>query len=180
MLLGTAVVLAVLAAVGLVGSERYVVVHRLLGQPFALLLVATLALAGSFILLLRPRWLGVVIALGALGTGGWLFGLGLFFTSGFGEQAQVGSPNRDYEAVISNEFALIDPVYRVKVRQTHGLLARQWTVGCDEFVNDLRWDGSDTLVLLWDDRENPVEEVGRVKIDPSSGRPLGTSPLSRC
>ncbi|MBO9522978.1 MAG: hypothetical protein J7518_15710 [Nocardioidaceae bacterium] len=179
-LLGGAVLLVVLGLVGLRGADRYVVIDRFLGQPFALLLVATPALAASAVCLLRPLWLSLVIAISGLGVGCWFFGLGMLFTSGYDERQATRSPHGDYEAVLGNEPAFVDPIFSVRVRQTRGLLARQWTIGCDEFVNKLRWDGPDTLVLLWDDRENPIDEVGRVKVDTASGRPLSKSPLGPC
>jgi hypothetical protein len=179
-LLGGAVLLGVLGLVGWRGADRYVVIDRFLGQPFALFLLATPVLAAGVVCLLRPLWLSLVIAISGLGVGCWFFALGLLFTSGAHERQEVRAPDGGYEAVLGDEPAFVDPVFSVRVRQTHGLLARQWTIGCGEFVNGLRWEGQDTLVLLWDDRENPVSEVGRVKVDKTSGRPVSKSPLGAC
>jgi len=90
------------------------------------------------------------------------------------ELAAVASPSDRYEVVVySDSSGVIDPVWRVTIRQRGDLWPDEWTVGCingddgTEFKS-VRWEGRTTLV---------VEATGgtaTVEVNGQTGEPAGS------
>lgn len=172
----TLLVLALLVAaagfVGVLNPGRLVWVERLLDHPYPLgIAAALLATVGVRILLVRqvPRIaVGAVFLAIALGWGlAWMMS-----PRDGGSVATAQGPDRaDYEAVVHRAGSDDEPAWRISVRQTGSLMAREWVVGCvpkegsDGEFGRLLWTAPDQLVIVLE------RERLRISVDPTSGEP---------
>lgn len=90
--------------------------------------------------------------------------------SGNDEVAVVASPNDRYEVVVYRETSVIDPVWRVAVRQRGELWPDQWTVGCingddGTVFKSVRWEDRTTLVV------GATSGTAVVDVDRTTGEP---------
>lgn len=182
-LMALAVVVTAAAVVGVLNPGGFVWTARILHHPYPMLLVAAVLFTVGFRLwcerlLLRVVVGGICLA-SAIGWGSaWVLS-----PRDDGAVATAPAPDRGaYEAVVSRTGDSEDPAWRVSVRQTGSLLAREWPVGCvrptlpQSAFQEVRWAAPDTLVVELE--EGSLD----VAVDPDTGRPeRGTGPgWTRC
>ncbi|MEI5674891.1 MULTISPECIES: hypothetical protein [unclassified Nocardioides] len=175
--------LVVVGAVGVVNPFGLVWVARLLDHPYPMGVAAALLVTVGIRLrldrVLTRLALGSICLAAGLGWGAaWLVSPGED-----GAVATSPAPDRaEYEAVVREAGSDDEPAWRVSVRQTGSLLAREWPVGCaksglpEEAFDRVRWAGPDLLVVELGERSLQVD------VDPATGRPQrGTGPgWTRC
>lgn len=89
-------------------------------------------------------------------------------------------PGTDYEAVLVEGADWIDTVWYVSIRQTRGLLSREWELGCitdddpAHAFKSLTWDGRRTLVVT------TQSESARITVNPRTGHPTSTADIWSC
>lgn len=171
-LLVLALLLAVVGFVGVLNPGRLVWVARLLDHPYPIgVAAALLATVGVRVLLVRqvPRIaLGSVFLAVALG---WAMAWAMSPRDG-GSVATARGPDRaDYEAVVHGAGSDDEPAWRISVRQTGSLMAREWVVGCvpqdgpDGDFGRLLWTAPDQLVVVLQ------RDRLRIAVDPATGEP---------
>lgn len=171
-LLVLALLVATAGFVGVLNPGRLVWVERILDHPYPLgIAAALLATVGFRVLLVRqlPRIaLGSVFLAIALG---WAMAWAMSPRDG-GSVATARGPDRaDYEAVVHAAGSDDDPVWRISVRQTGSLMARQWVVGCvpqdgpDGVFGAVTWTAPDQLVVVLE------HDRLRVSVDAGTGQP---------
>lgn len=184
LLIVLALLVAAAGVLGVLNPGRLVWVERLLRHPYPMGVAAALLLTVGLRLLLDRVLLrlvtGAVCLAAALGWGAaWLVS-----PHDGSAVATARAPDRaQYEAVVRRAGSDDDPAWRVSVRQTGSLLAREWAVGCvrdrspDGGFDHVRWAAPDRLVVEL--REGPAL---RVAVEPDTGRPeRGTGPgWTRC
>lgn len=176
-----ALVAAVLLALGMANPWSLLILDQTLAHPIVIL---TLVFGLSCVAVLRTRWPSWVKVLAAI-VGILLFVLALLVVfatvafrglSGMGAGDETVTPapeGRPYEAVTVEGAAMIDPTWSLSVRQTTGLLAHQWHIGCingdnpENALTAVRWDGPNRLVLVTGDGTQVKVAVEK------NGRPLG-------
>jgi hypothetical protein len=172
---------AALLALGLTNPWSLLILDQTLARPIVVLALV-FGLSGSAVL--RTRWTSWVKVV-AIIVGIVLVVLALLLVSaavasrglsgmGTGDEAVTPAPDgRPYEAVTVEGAAMIDPTWSLSVRQTTGLLAHQWHIGCingdnpDNALTALRWDGPHRLVLVTGDGTQVQVAVEK------DGRPIG-------
>jgi hypothetical protein len=178
-----AVLLTVGAGVGVFNPSHLVWVERVLHHPYPMLFGGAVLFTVGFRLWSRRVLLRFVVGAVCLASAiGWASAW-ILSPSDEGAVATAPAPDRgEYEAVVRHTGSDDEPAWRVSVRQTGSLLAREWAVGCvqqsvphSEFEN-VRWAGPDRLVVELEEGELDVA------VDPRTGRPeRGTGPgWTRC
>lgn len=124
--------------------------------------------------LLKRRWLRLLTAtVGAVAVlAVSAIGLLHFWLEPVRGAAKVAAPSERYSVVVEEGAWGIDTVWRVSVRQSRGLLSREWDVGClngdypPHSFRAARWQYDETVVLITAGRR------ALVRVDTESGRPL--------
>jgi hypothetical protein len=169
---GTALLVA--ATVGVLVGERYVWADRLLNHPFGFGVLAWVLLSAVLIGRLRPGLVQAVLFTGALCGGLVLAGAGVL-SSGVGLPSageEAAAPGASWFAVAAPYTKVIDPAHALTIRQSRGLLSKQWPAGC--LNGDAPGDGYASMGWV-SDRELHVRTAdGRVlsvRVDPGTGQP---------
>jgi hypothetical protein len=89
-----------------------------------------------------------------------------------GEESKVvPSPNERYEVVVYRGSAMVDPVWRIYIRERDDFWPKEWSVGCingdvpRESFKWVRWDGAETLLVA------TRADTARVEVDVETGEP---------
>jgi hypothetical protein len=166
--------MVLLTGLGVMNPGNLVLLDRLLSHPLVFLPVALgLLLTSTATARALPGWAKFVLATPQMllaPVALWLLFLSL---PDMGSSTVPAPDGRAYQAVTEEGGAVIDPIWYVSIRQTSGILARAWEVGClsgDDPANALdgvRWDGPERLIIQTSDR-------GRVVVDvsPTTGHPV--------
>lgn len=172
---------AAAAVVGRLGSEL-VWAERLLDHPIALGVLAAACGTAGVVLVVPWLWLRVVVVIvGAPVTIlGAVFGTWMHYWWQEPELESHPAPDgrgTPYEVVVrSSNAAVIDPAWELQIRQTAGIGARQWELGClngdspDQGYDHVRWRDRSHLVVT-----THGGAVITVTVDPRSGEPLDTT-----
>lgn len=167
-----ALLVAAGAVLGVFNPGQLVWVERLLDHPYPMLCASAVLVTVGFRLWSRRAVLRFVVGVVCLASAiGWASAW-LLSPRDEGAVGTTPAPDRArYEAVVRPAGSDDDPAWRVSVRQTGSLLAREFPVGClrqDEpagEVQPVRWAAPDRLVVLLDDG------FVAITVDPTDGRP---------
>jgi hypothetical protein len=183
-LFASSLVLVAAGVLGVFNPGHFVWVERLLDHPFVFGVVAALSLARACWMLIPWPWVEVPLVVAA-GVVALLWGLlGVVFFSVFDEPEVLSLPapegaGASYELVVrQGDDDIIDVGWMLTIRQTDGLLAREWDLGC--MTNDAGWKPAHKI--RWLDRGHLVvqSDVGgafNVDVDPESGEPVSPGDL---
>lgn len=172
--LGSSFLLVLLAVLGFSLAPSYVWPGRLLNHPFVFACLAAAILGASLTAAVRWLWLRIVIAIVTTLTvlAGVLVGGLISYLSSAPVVKVIPAPDGNaYEAVVRRGSDGIDPVWYVYTRETTGLRAQQWLVGClsgdnpEDGFRSLRWRDAQHLIV------NTWRQTMIVKINASTGKP---------
>jgi hypothetical protein len=172
--IATSTLLVTLGTIGVLYDGNLVWINRL-EHPFVFGCIAAAAFGAGVVEFLPWQWLRFLIVLGSgLVVLGW-FVIGVFWVSlaGTWQVAGADAPgDREYEAVVREGNDWIDTVWYVHIRQTRGLLSREWLAGCissdatsGTSIRQVTWQGSSRLF---------VSTAGAgitIDVDPRTGKP---------
>lgn len=177
LLLAGALVLVAAAWVGAANPGGYVWVGRLLHHPFLFGLAVSALLIAAIVGRIRTSGTRTVVSIvaGTLSVAA-LTGLMVVLdlvSLGLDEVGQISAPDdAPYTAVVSQGTNLIDPVWVVSIRQSRGVLSREWRVGC--LNSDAAEDGYQDMTWVSPSQLSIRTVDGRrlsVQIDTNSGQP---------
>ena len=184
-LLGLAWTLVLLPAIGVLYTGTLVWINNL-EHPFIFGCLAAGLLAVGITQLEDESWwhalagfLSVGAMIGLLVTWGLI---GVFWTSMVGAHPVASADGPDdsgYRAVVVEQDGVIDTLWTVYVRQTRGLLSREWRAGC--ISSDLVGNGSIEFVEWRNPRDLVVYTPNggiSTSVDPRTGRPQSPIPSS--
>jgi hypothetical protein len=181
-LIGLAFLLVLMGTIGVLYDGNLLWLNRL-AHPFLFGCLATAAFGAGLCQLLSTPWLrNLVTTAGIIVFGGW-FLIGLMLVSVDGGRSLIPAATADapgdheYKAVVHKEQSWIgEPYYDVSIRQTRGLLSREWPAGCISgeslyggtlAIHQVRWQSPTRLrvTLGW-------EGYGiTIRVDPRTGKP---------
>jgi len=178
-LIAVACLLVLLGSVGVLYDGTLVWLNRL-AHPFLFGCVAAAAFGVGACRLISTHALRVMVAVVTIAVGGAWFVIGFLWVSIAGMSlfpaATADAPgDREYKAVVHKGPAFLgESDYAVSIRQTRGLLSREWPVGCisdagqpDMSIYEVRWETPSRLrvALGW-------EGYGiTITVDPRTGKP---------
>ncbi len=181
-LIGSAFLLVLMGTVGVLHDGNLVWLNRL-AHPFLFGCLATAAFGVGMCQLLSTHWLRNLVAAASIIVGGGWFLIGLMFVSVAGGRSLIPHATADapgdheYKAVVHKEQSWMDETYYdVSIRQTRGLLSREWPAGCISgeglyggtlSIHQVHWQSPTRLrvTLGW-------EGYGiTILVDPRTGRP---------
>ncbi len=179
-LIGLAFLLVLMGTVGVLYDGNLVWLNRL-AHPFLFGCIATAAFGVGIRELLATHWLRVLVAAASIIVGGGWFLIGLMWVSVAGGRSFIPDATADapgdheYKAVVHEGHSWLgETYYGVSIRQTRGLLSREWPAGCirndpsgHTTLHRVRWISPSRLRVTvgW-------EGFGTtIPVDPRTGRP---------
>jgi hypothetical protein len=177
LLLASSFVLLIAAWLGATNPGGYVWVERLLHHSFlfgvAVLTLLSAAIGSRFRPSFRRTAVLLVVVVPLVAHLGWPLVFLQLQSLGLKELRQIPAPgDAPYTAVVSEGTAVIDPVWVVSIRQSRGILSREWQVGCLD--GDAPQDGYKGMIWLSPTELSIRTEDGRqlsVQVDDDSGQP---------
>ena len=178
LLIAVAFLLVFLGSVGVLYDGNLIWLNRL-AHPFLFGCIAAAAFGVGARQLISTHRLRVAITVATIAVGGAWFCLGFLAVLLFGVSilpaASVDAPaDREYKAVVHKERSWMGyALYDVSIRQTRGLLSRQWPAGCISNegngwpLHQVRWETPSRLRVTvgW-------EGYGiTIAVDPRTGKP---------
>ncbi|GAB3248803.1 hypothetical protein GCM10027425_05530 [Alteromonas gracilis] len=174
-LIAVSLALVALGAWGRLDPQGFVWVDRLFDHPVLFGVLALMLTAWGLVRLTIRRWVQVSLwVAAACAVGLWvLVGSVLGELLGKGQVVAIEpAPDASYLVVVrSTSAGFVDPAWDVAIRQTSGLTAREFEIGCIDgddprhTFQDVRWVGPDVLQV------RTSGHAAMVRVDPVTGEP---------
>jgi hypothetical protein len=179
-LIGLSFLLVLMGTVGVLYDGNLLWLNRL-EHPFLFGCLATAAFAVGMRQLLSTHWLRTLVTTATIIVGGGWFLIGLFWAVVAGgtsliPSATVDAPSdHEYKAVVHmGKSWLGETYYNVTIRQTRGLLSRQWPAGCIRSydtgrapLHQVHWQSPTRLRVTMGRKGDGIT----IRVDPRTGRP---------
>lgn len=172
--MGLSLCLVGLGVFGYYNPSHLMLVDRLLDHVFVFGVAAVLIAAWGLTRALRRQWLSSVVWLVALVVAMMWVVVGAFTSalSSPGPIVAVAAPHADYQVTVrATSDGVIDPAWAFSIRQTNGVLAKEWEIGCISGDNPnysfegVHWVDANTLIV------SLFQEEVIVKVESNSGEP---------
>ena len=181
-LIGLSLLLVLMGTIGVLYDGNLLWLNRL-AHPFLFGCLATTAFGIGMHQLLSTHWLRTLVTTVSIIVGGGWFLIGLMVASVAGGRSLIPDAtahapgDHEYKAVVhKGQQPLIDEetYYDVSIRQTRGLLSREWPAGCIRSygpgfapLHQVRWQSPTRLRVTLGSEGQGIT----ILVDPRTGRP---------